>query len=354
MQKPKLDYFKLISTPRGILQHSVGPKLEPRYGYAVDDNARALVAADLLYSSGDSSMKRYIKIYLNNIADSQAKDGKFYCHLYDDGRKTQAGLGDWFGRSLVALAFHLTQGPALQSPTFYEIKSRTLRSMRLVLKHPELFSSLRTRSQLILALVYLLDTKKDTAILKCREDSRIREILKVWEKDFETSYKQHVERDWIWPEDKITYDNGKIIQAYFLLGEILNNNGLIKMGKSALDWYYEATTRHGYFQSPGTNNDKFWEKGQKLPTSLEQPLEACSLVAALVTAGLVNKVDYLREQMLVYEWFYGKNRLNMSLVDKRGAVRDSLNYMDCSPNCGAENVVSINLAYFAIKEGLHL
>ena len=109
MQKPKLNYFRLMTTPKGMLQHSIGDKPNLKYGFAVDDNARALVVADLWCMAGESSMKKYAEYYLKNIVASQAKNGKFYCYLYEDGHKKQLGTGDWFGRSVAALAFHTTR-----------------------------------------------------------------------------------------------------------------------------------------------------------------------------------------------------------------------------------------------------
>lgn len=330
-----------MTTPRGILQHSSGVKPDPKYGYALDDNARALTAASLWFEGGDSSMKRYAEIYLENIVNSQAEDGQFYCYSYDNGKRKQLGTGDWFGRSLVALAFHITtQGPILKC---------FQRSLGLVLSEPERFKFIRQRSQLILASYYLLITAgNNKAVLTGTQKVRLNKILHVWGEDLLSSFNKHAKCDWIWPENRITYNNGKVIQAYFLLGELLNNDKLVKTGQKILDWYLEQTMKNGYFQAPGNNKGKFWRKGEQMPLTDEQPIEAISLITALVSAKKINTAKN------VYRWYFGKNRLKLRMVDKLGGVHDGLRKSSVNPNRGAENVVGISLAYFAIKYNLNL
>ncbi|MDP3983048.1 MAG: hypothetical protein Q8Q65_03160 [bacterium] len=342
MQKPKLDYLRLLTTQKGILQHSSGDKPNRKYGYALDDNARALVVAELWYGARDSSMKRYVHTYLENIARSQAKNGKFYCYLYDNGTRRQLGTGDWFGRSVVALAFHVTQvNPRLNPQVLVLLR----RSLRVILDAPEKIGSLRLRSQLVLASYYLM---ADKGILHEVERDRLREILVGWGQDFKAEFNKYAGKSWVWPENRITYDNGKVIQAYLLLGKILENQQLIKIGQKMLSWYLEQTMKNGYFQAPGNNKVKFWKKGDQMPLTDEQPLEAYSLITALVSA---KKIDTARQ---VYEWYFGKNRLGLVMVDGLGGVYDGLRENSVNLNLGAENVVGISLAYFAISHKLNL
>lgn len=344
--KPKLEYFKLLTTSRGILQHSSGAKPDPKYGYALDDNARALVATDLWFGAGYSSMKRYSEIYLDNIVHSQTEHGQMYSYSYDNGKRKQLGTGDWFGRSMVALAFHLSQ----QGPTLY--KDRIFiclqRSLSLFLNEPERIKFFRQRSQLILASYYILSSSVKKTVITGTQETRLIEILSVWGKELSTSFDRYADDSWMWPENRLTYDNGKVIQAYFLLGKLLNNDKLVKTGQKILNWYLEQTMKNGYFQAPGNNKGKFWRKGEQMPLTDEQPIEACSLITALVSA---NKIKTANE---VYGWYFGKNRLKLLMVDKLGGVYDGLRKKSVNPNRGAENVVGISLAYFAIKNKINL
>ena len=85
-----------------------------------------------------------------------------------------------------------------------------------------------------------------------------------------------------------------------------------------------------------------------MPLTDEQPLEAYSLITALVSA---KKIDTARQ---VYEWYFGKNRLKVVMVNKLGGVYDGLRKNSVNPNLGAENVVGISLAYLAIKHKINL
>jgi hypothetical protein len=352
--KPKSDYLASLSTPFGIMQHASFDLADPHFGYATDDNARALIIANFWRHEE----KKYIfteleERYIKFLRFLQEPDGRFFCYLTYDLKKQELNLGDWFGRAFFALSFIVANSARFDKPAIAILN----KSLPIILEKPEKIIYPRTRAYIILALCYLFkEHKKRGSPFNSREISKLNKLLASWGKDFLAMIKNKQAKNWVWPESIITYDNGKIIQAYFLLGEILENEKCIEAGEKILNFYVEKTTKKGYFQAPGNKNGGFWMHGKRMPLYDEQPLEASSLVSALTTAAIIlNKKEYLSKAKLVYEWFFGKNRLSLSLVDKKsGAVHDGLRKSDLNDNKGAESYLSLNLAYFAIKKRVHL
>lgn len=366
LPKPKSDYLASLSTPFGIMQHTSFNLADPHYGYAADDNARALIAANFWRSE----KKKYIfqeleERYLKFLKFLQNKDGRFWCYLTFDLKKRDIGLGDWFARTIFALSFLVANSARFDRPALSIIH----RSLPILLADPKEISYLRTRAYLILAFYYLFKEHKKTKLFNRRELTQLKINLAGWGKDFQEKFDKNSSAKWAWPETCVSYDNGKLIQAYFLLGELLNRKAYIKIGEKMLKFYLENTLRNGYFQAPGNgypyNIDakgtgkepcSFWRKGKKMPLYDEQPLEVYSLVTALVSAAVItNDHALLNQAKTIYKWFYGKNRLNLSLVEeKSGAVHDGLRKKDLNNNTGAESYLSLNLAYFALKKRVHL
>lgn len=366
LKKPKSEHLITLSTPFGIMQHTSFNLADPHFGYATDDNARALIVANLWRHQELKNGQRLLfsqleERFLKILRFLQEKDGRFYCYLTFDLKKEQLGTGDWFGRAFFALCYMARRSDRFDKPAL----SIIWQSLPQILAEKKPFS-LRTRAYLILAFDYFLEEYerallKGRQILRKSEYQEIRKKLKTWGQELLAKYERHREKGWFWPEGQITYDNGKIIQSFFLLGKILKKEEYLKKGTEILDFYLQKTFRKGYFQAPGnvpTGREPwvFWKKGQPFPLFDEQPLEAYSLVSALVSAYLVSqKNHYLHKAYQVYNWFYGRNRLKFSLVDPTtGAVHDGLRKKDFNVNKGAESYLALNLAYFAIKNRLHL
>src|SRR3989344_5679598 len=108
LPKPKSDYLIALSTPHGIMQHTMYNLPDPEHGYATDDNARALLVAHLFkHFNGKNKpvLESLETAYLRFLKFAQTPEGTFYCYVSFDLQRKQLGTGDWFGRSLFSLAF---------------------------------------------------------------------------------------------------------------------------------------------------------------------------------------------------------------------------------------------------------
>lgn len=350
LPKPKNDYLIALSTPHGIMQHTMYNLPDPDEGYAADDNARALIVAHLWKNKDVKHKEILLNLeagYLRMLKFAQSADGAFYCYTTFDLQKKELGIGDWFGRSLFALSY------LNYYSTRFEKVSWDLIMKSIPLTYYNKFS-IRTCAFLIMSYYYILKKNEKTDLLRKRDlDSMVRS-LKNWRSQLKKMSDVTFSKNWSWPEAKITYDNGKVIQAYLFLGFLLQDEGMLAMGKKMLNFYTGITMKKGYFQAPG--NKGFWEKDKKRPLYDEQAVEAYSFIAALVSAShLLHDKHYLATAERVYMWFWGKNRLSISLVDKEsGAVYDGLRKDKLNDNQGAEGYLALNLAYFAISEKMHL
>lgn len=349
LPKPKNDYLVALSTPHGIMQHTMFNLPDPEYGYSTDDNARALIVAHMWKNRDKKKaviMRSLETAYLRFLKFAQGSDGQFYCYVSFDLQKKELGVGDWFARSVFALAF-LT----FNSRKFEKV------SWELLQKSLPLFDNqpyaIRTTAFLIMSIYYIFKKHEKNGHLKRQDYKRLENILKKWCIRLEKKAHFAFTKNWRWPEKAMTYDNGKVIQAYIMLGHLLNEKKMLTLGQTMLDFYIKKTFKKGYFQAPG--NHGFWTAKQ-YPSYDEQAIEAYSMIAAAVSAYNIYKVrKYLILARKTYWWFWGKNRLNLSLVDKKtGAVFDGLGKENVNPNQGAEGYLALNLAYFTLTEKMHL
>ena len=75
----RLEHLIRMTDDTGLLQHAAHSVPDRRFGYCVDDNARALIVTLLAQRvAGDSSeTERLITTYLSYLHHSQGKDGHF-------------------------------------------------------------------------------------------------------------------------------------------------------------------------------------------------------------------------------------------------------------------------------------
>jgi hypothetical protein len=268
IKRPKNDYLVALSTPHGIMQHTMFNLPDPDHGYATDDNARALIVAHL-WKNDDHRHATVVRnletAYLRFLKFAQAEDGQFYCYVTFDLQKLKPGTGDWFGRAVFSLAF-LTSRSQKFGPVCFRILAKSL-----PLYESRTFS-LRTTSFLVLSLYYLFEHNKKTADFKKQEVENLKKILKKWRDNLKKQAEANCTTEWFWPEEKITYDNGKVIQAYLIIGYLLDDITMLTLGQKMLDFYIKQTFKRGYFQAPGNNG--FWEKGGTRPKNdeLAEPL----------------------------------------------------------------------------------
>lgn len=345
---PHLDFLLRLATPFGIMQHSINDIPDPWHGYATDDNARALMAINLLLKEKQEKYEGIENLkftFIKFLRSQQGSEGEFYCYLDSDYKKINLGTGDWYGRSMMALAHTIFLNDSQIS--VYPIFEKSLN-----LIFTERFS-LKTICFLIFSIFYLIDAHKRFNFINQKDFRMFENQLIIWKDELIKKFNNNSKKGWTWPEKVMTYDNGKVIQAFLLLGILTKDEKIKRIGFEMLDFYIQVTFRNDYFQSPGNNG--FWTKENR-PLFDEQPVEVYSMISALVSGYLFSqKSHYLGLADICYKWFWGKNRLGIKMVDeKTGGVYDGLQENSFNKNQGAESYLSLLLSHLAIKEKAHI
>ena len=158
--------------------------------------------------------------------------------------------------------------------------------------------------------------------------------------------------DWRWFEGVLSYDNARLPQALIAAGYRLDQPEWRRAGIEALDWY---AVQCGIETSMVRLIGNQWRlRLHPVPVSDEgdeQPLEAASLVEALVEA-MVTTGDhrYGLQAVHAFEWFLGRNRFELAVYDfGSGGCHDGLGSAGLNENQGAESTLAFLQALLALN-----
>jgi hypothetical protein len=125
----------------------------------------------------------------------------------------------------------------------------------------------------------------------------------------------------------------------------MENKELLEIGLKTLEWLMNIqTSEMGLFRPIGSNG--FYQKGKERADFDQQPLEAYStLSACLIAFEITEDEKWYKRAKLSFEWFLGKNDLNIPIYDPYcGGCRDALQIDGVNKNMGAESTLSFLLA----------
>jgi hypothetical protein len=166
-------------------------------------------------------------------------------------------------------------------------------------------------------------------------------------------YDEHRREGWLWFEDSLTYDNGRLPQALIAAGARLENDKIIQRGVEALVWYAEQCAVNGETIRLVGNS---WRRADEPARSWadegdEQPLDAAALVEALIEASTyTGRPEYGQQAVRTFEWFLGRNNQGLPVYDfATGGCHDGLGPDGLNPNEGAESTLAYLQALLALE-----
>ncbi len=146
---------------------------------------------------------------------------------------------------------------------------------------------------------------------------------------------------WRWFEDRLAYDNPRLVETLLRVGYRLDEPQLSDAGAEQLRWLDDLCRRADHYRFPGhlgadAHHDVRWSGD-------EQPLEATAMADA--HAALLEFDDDDADARIsidrAWSWFLGNNRLGVAVGDiATGACHDGLCAHDVNLNCGAESTIS--------------
>jgi len=335
-----LQHLNVLTDRVGILQHAKFATPDRRHGYCTDDNARALALTAMHWSLyEDSEIIPLIHRYLSFLDHAYNPGvGKFRNFLTFDLQWTeQVGSEDSHARALWGLGALIADAPnhsllALANAIFHQALPAAV----------DFEFSRSTAMALVGIHHYLSRFSVDTRVCRVRETLASRLMDR---------YRQCADDGWVWCENTLTYSNALIPQALLLAGQCLPDNDIVRMSLRSLQWLLDVQTGEDD-QLSLVGNDGWYTRGGRKARFDQQPVDAMCLVGACIEAyNVTTEPRWLRQGQRCFEWFMGRNDLNMPLYDFRtGGCRDGLAATSVNQNQGAEST----LAWLISLAAMHL
>lgn len=339
---PEINLAHLVrmTDGTGILQHAKYSVPDRKYGYCVDDNARALIVAVMVHDlhRRDSSMVNFINVYLSFLDHAfNHKNGRFRNFLsYDRCWLEESGSEDSYGRALWGLGVAVALG---RNPTQVGFAADLFRH---ALDTAENFESPRAAAFAVIGAHGYLR--------RHQEDVRASEICEHLSARLMSWYRDTASSDWPWFENTLTYDNARLPQALLLSGRLFGQTGMLETGLSALTWLQTIQTdplgRH--FSAIG--NHGWFSRNRERAQFDQQPIEAAAMVDACLEAYQCTRdKNWENSAYQCLNWYLGENDLHASLYDhSTGGCRDGLGAGTVNVNQGAESTLCWLMALLAV------
>ncbi|MCP4246919.1 MAG: glycosyltransferase [bacterium] len=335
-----LGHYFVMTDGTGMLQHAVYATPDRRHGYSADDNARAAIVAAMIWSLfQDERVLAPMHVYLSYLHDAQLPESRRFRNFmsYDRRWLETDGSDDCQGRVLWALGYVLSHAP---NDSTRRLATELFRSAM-----PGLEKLCWPRSWafgILGAHYYLRQFENDAAVRD--QMARLADRL-------EDLFAERAGADWPWPEDPVTYDNGRLPQALIIAGVVLGRRELVDRGIAVLGWLLEVQTAEaGHLSIIG--NDGWLHRGGDRPQYDQQPVEPAALIGACKAAYRATGDEHWRVEMRrCFEWYLGRNDCAQALVDfKTRGCYDGIAPDGLNGNQGAESVLSWLLSLLIMHE----
>ncbi|MBI4620655.1 MAG: glycosyltransferase family 4 protein [Desulfobacterales bacterium] len=337
----KFDHLRILTDDTGILQHATYTIPNRDHGYCIDDNARALMVADMvrkhLSTAGigfDSLSSHYLSFLRHafNVETGRFRDFMTYARQWTE----EVGSEDAHGRVLWSLG----KAVALLDDSGQLLMSTTL--FNQALKAVEHFFSPRAIAFALVGIHAYLD--------KFSGDSEVRRVREILANRLFNQFRNNATESWPWLENSLNYDNGKLPHALLLSGQWMQRSDMIDMGLRSLKWLLTIETEDGHFVPIGSNG--WYEQSGPKARFDQQPIEANAMIEACVEAfNITRDKTWFDNAVMCFNWFLGHNDLNMPLYDpKTGGCRDGLMADGINQNEGAESTLAWLLSLLTLQK----
>lgn len=326
------NHLKRLTDEVGVLQFSRGDDPDPRSGYTLDDNARALLATLSMGEQGYPAACRY----MNLLTQAQLPDGSWSNFLLDGKFSSTFDSEDSIGRAIIACS-------AATVSVWPDLALAGSQLLRNKLGAVIGFSSPRA---IAYTLVGLCKGKIPCSV------KQLHDMVNRLSASLIVLYDKTRRHDWFWFEDYLTYCNGILPQALFCVYSFNGDKKCLKIAHESINFLNDILFREGYLNIIG--NHGWYHRQRSLPLFDQQPVDAASTAFACWEAyQCLGKNEYLYLAYLAYQWFLGKNIHNLSLYNKlTGGCYDAITEGGINTNQGAEAVVSLLLTDLLVDSSI--
>ena len=326
-----LKKLRSITSDIGVYQHGKLNKPNPEFGYAIEDQARALIVVNGFKD------KKLQKIYLNFIRSARRQDGLLHhFYFYNDSTDLTNGGGvfkseEYNSKSNIKEAYGLTLWSLLVTNTNRDNDLKDI--IKKLIEDSHNWTSPRAVSSALLGLTNL-----------DHEDSI---EIEMKTKLFNHYLDSHSD-DWEWFENYLVYANAIIPWALWEVYLKRKCKTSFEIAKKTTDFLI-ANCQENNFPAPiGCNG--WYIRGKNKALFDQQPIDAGYMVCCLEKAYYATKESYyLTWAEKWYNWFWGCNIKDTSLIDENFACYDGLNPEGVNLNQGAESNICFLMAYLAAR-----
>ncbi len=336
----KLDHLRNLTDDTGIVQHAIFTVPNYHEGYCTDDNARALIVSTMLEESGNAQAFQLASRYMAFVWYAfNPKTGRFRNFMdYQRRWLEDGGSDDSYGRALWSL------GTVLGRSTTHALHSMAGWLFEQALPAIVDTTSPRAWSFALIGIhEYLRRFAGDRMAGQVRGQlaSRLMSLYQANRTD-----------SWRWFEVSLTYCNAALPHALLLCGHSLADPAMTAAGLESLAWLSDvqrAEKSGGHFVPIGTRGH-YQQDGERARFD-QQPVEAQAMVSACLEAfRLTNQSRWRREAKRAFEWFLGRNDLDLPMYDPAtGGCRDGLHPDRPNENQGAESTLAFLQALLELR-----
>lgn len=330
---PVFDHLHRLTDGRGLFEHALHTDPRPDHGYCLDDVARALVVVCREQDPGPR-LRALARQYLDFTLSAVQDDGSCHNRMGTNGRWSDVpGAGDWWGRALWGLGTAAAHAPTSG------LRAEALEGFRRAARHRS--PDLKASAFAAIGAGELLLSRPD--------EHCAREVLHD-----AVSAVAHPGQDpsWPWPEDRLTYGNGSVVEALLVAGAALPDQPTAGRGLRLLGFLLATETRAGHLSVTPVGGRGRDEAG---PGFDQQPIEVGALADACARAfGLTGDPRWLGGVRMAWAWFLGDNDAATPMVDPgTGGGFDGLQLDGRNLNQGAESTLAaLSTAQHARRLGL--
>lgn len=338
----KLNHLMRLTDDFGLIQFANNTEADIDSGYALDDNARAMIVCCMHYSTfKDAAKASLLRKYMGFIRHTQQSDGRFYNFVSSDRKvDLEHWSEDAHGRALWSLGVLIsTEGIP------FRLKKDAGQMFKKALDIVDKIKSPRAVAFMINGLYFYNKAKPSPEMA-----DKIRGLA-----DYLVSLYRHCSSGrWRWFEEYLTYSNSKLPEALFYAHlaakDITKDRTYLKIAQESLDFLSSITFEDGIF-APIGQNGWYMKNGQKAHFD-QQPVDTASMVQTLLLANkITNKSSYLKDAIKAFQWFLGKNCLNRAVYDEStGGCHDGIGESSINLNQSAESTISYLIARLSLDK----
>jgi hypothetical protein len=328
----KLDFLRVLTDDTGLLQHSKFAVPTRKEGYTTDDNARALIACISHHEFfGDNKVEKLIDTYLSFLLYMQRTDGRLHNLLsYDRKFVDDTSSEDPIGRTIWAC------GKCLDSILPTEKKLLAKEVFDKAFGWISVFKAPRAKAFSILGLYHYQRAYP--------QDQNTLQNMKAMGNQLLEYYDHESSDKWSWFESYLTYANGRLPQALFLVYDCTKEKKYLKVAKQSLDFLLKVQSINDVFVPIG--NQGWYRKDGERAIYDQQSLEAaCMVDATLAAFKSTNEEKYCKAAYDIFNWFLGRNSAELMVYNpETSGCHDGITPSGLNLNEGAEATVTYLMA----------